>query len=99
MLRFLIALLREGAPSVCYWVAPVRQEPRRDTLAALSRSSVDDDCRATESGRGDYRLEVLESENHAKECDSGLIVLDVGFSSASLGLRSIDKGIYDQHRL
>lgn len=27
MLRFLIALLREGAPSVCYWVIP-RREPR-----------------------------------------------------------------------
>jgi hypothetical protein len=28
MLRFLIALLREGAPSVCYWVVPVREEPQ-----------------------------------------------------------------------
>jgi hypothetical protein len=25
MLRFLIALLREGSPSVCYWVVPGRQ--------------------------------------------------------------------------
>jgi hypothetical protein len=27
MVRFLIALLQEGAPSICYWVVPVRQEP------------------------------------------------------------------------
>jgi len=28
MLWFLIALLREGAPSVCYWAVPVRRKER-----------------------------------------------------------------------
>jgi hypothetical protein len=42
MLRFLIALLREGAPSVCYWVVPVRREPKRELVEILSSNCMDD---------------------------------------------------------
>ncbi len=42
MLTFLIALLREGAPSVCYWVVPVRREPRRELVEILSSNCMDD---------------------------------------------------------
>lgn len=41
MLRFLIALLLEGAPSVCYWVVPVRREPKGEMIEVLS-SNIDD---------------------------------------------------------
>jgi hypothetical protein len=47
MLRFLLALLREGAPSVCYWVVPARREPKRQMVEILSSNSMDDDCWAT----------------------------------------------------
>jgi hypothetical protein len=42
MLRFLIALLRESAPSVWYWVVPVRRDPRleNDYYAKEESSSV-----------------------------------------------------------
>ena len=43
MLRFLIAMLREGAPSVCYWIVPVRRGPEREIPAALSSDDVEDD--------------------------------------------------------
>jgi hypothetical protein len=43
MLGFLIALLREGAPSVCYWVVPVRRKSRRETLRILRAISISDD--------------------------------------------------------
>ena len=39
MLTFLIALLREGAPSVCYWVVPVRREPKRELVEILSTTA------------------------------------------------------------
>ena len=42
MLTFLIALLREGAPSVCYWVVPVRREPKRELVEILSSNCMDD---------------------------------------------------------
>ncbi|MGA8623031.1 MAG: hypothetical protein WB660_31465 [Candidatus Sulfotelmatobacter sp.] len=32
MVSFLMALLREVAPSVCYWVVPVRREPQREVM-------------------------------------------------------------------
>jgi hypothetical protein len=43
MLRFLIALLREGAPSVCYCVVPVFPDPEREALKGLNRSRLEDD--------------------------------------------------------
>ena len=42
MLTFLIALLREGAPSVCYRVVPVRREPERELVEILSSNCMDD---------------------------------------------------------
>jgi hypothetical protein len=91
MLRFLIALLSESAPSVCYWVVPVGGEPEgKEHLRVLRGIYFDDDCRATGCNRGDYYLEFLENENHGKEeCTSGLIALDVRPASARLGWSSI----------
>ena len=79
MLRFLIALLSENAPSVCYWLVPVRREPEKEQdLKVLHGIYFDDDCRATASDHGDYSLELMENEHHAKEkCTSGLITLSV----------------------
>jgi hypothetical protein len=79
MLRFLIALLRESAPSVCYWLVAVRREPEKERhLKVLHGIYFDDDCRATVSDHGDYRLELMENEHHAEEkCSSGLITLAV----------------------
>src|ERR1022692_2484571 len=42
MLTFLIALLREGAPSVCYRVVPVRREPERELVEILSSNYMHD---------------------------------------------------------
>jgi hypothetical protein len=95
MLRFLVALLRESAPSVCYWVVPGRREIERETEKEKKRHLgfpggiyVDENCRLTESDGGDYYLE-LENENRAKEYASGLIALNVRPVSAKLGWRSI----------
>jgi hypothetical protein len=79
MLRFLIALLSEAAPSVWYWVVPVRREPEKERhLRVLRDIYSDDHCRATESGCGDYRLELMENKHHAdEERTSGLIALTV----------------------
>jgi hypothetical protein len=104
MLRFLIALLSEGAPSVCYWVVPVRREPQKEGhLEALSGICLDGSCRATESDRGDDRLGSLENENYAKEeRSSGLIALDVRPVSDGLGWRSIHprrSSVFREHRL
>ena len=98
MLRFLIALLREGAPSVWYWVVPVRRERQKARrLEVPSGIYFDEDRRATETGGADYRLGLLENGNHAKDYASGLITLDVRPVSASLGWRSIRKGIHILH--
>jgi hypothetical protein len=42
MLRFLIALLREGAPSVCYWVTPVGKEEERISLETVTHDYIKD---------------------------------------------------------
>ncbi len=91
MLRFLIALLRESAPSFCYWVVPLRKElEKKGHLGVQHGIYFDDDGSATESSRGDYRWERLENEHHAKEkCASGLVALDVRPVSDHLGWRSV----------
>jgi len=43
LLRFLLAMLREDAPSVCYWVVPVRRAREREMLEVLSSDDVEDD--------------------------------------------------------
>jgi hypothetical protein len=39
MLTFLVALLREGAPSVCYWVVPVRREAQLENKRYVRKES------------------------------------------------------------
>ncbi|MFY9683820.1 MAG: hypothetical protein WA416_07995 [Candidatus Sulfotelmatobacter sp.] len=94
MLRFLAALLNENAPSVCYWVVPVRQKAEKERRVGVLRAIyLHDDGRATESGRDDYCCELLENEHHAKEeCTSGLVALDVCPVSDRLGWRSVNAG-------
>jgi hypothetical protein len=91
MLRFLAALLREGAPSVCYRVVMVDRKPEKDEpLRALRGIRFGDDVRATTSDRGDYRGELSENEHYAKEKHtSGLIALDVRPVSERLGWRPV----------
>jgi hypothetical protein len=91
MLWFLIALLRESPPSVCYWVAqvPGKREKGKD-LAGLRRSYLDENCRATEANRSECYRQLLENENHETEkCKSGLITVDVRAISDGLGWRAI----------
>ncbi len=45
MFGFLIALLREGAPSACYWVVPVRRKPKSQIVEVLSGNFMEDDWR------------------------------------------------------
>jgi hypothetical protein len=94
MVRFLVALLREGAPPACYLVVPIRWEPeKRSHLKALGGIYFDDDAGAAECNRGDDYLEFLENEGHAKkEYDSGLIALDVRTAPAYMGWRTIQPG-------
>lgn len=104
MLRFLIGLLRESAPSVCYWVGPVRQEfGKKVHLKVLGGTYVDDDRCATECSRGDYNLESLELKGHAEEeCSSDPTALDVRPASAHSVWRSIHPsrgGVFRGQRL
>jgi hypothetical protein len=46
MLRFLIALLGEGAPSVCYWVMPARPRAEREILATHGGDGSENDWQA-----------------------------------------------------
>ena len=89
LLTGLIALLREGAPAVCYWVVPFRPKPVKEVrLKVLGGIYSADDCGATECNRVDYDLEFLENEGHAEEkYDSGLIAPDVRPFSDGLGWR------------
>jgi hypothetical protein len=103
MLRFLVALLRESASSVCYWVVPVRREPRKEVhLKVRGGIYFDDELCAMEWKRDDCHVEFLEN-GHAKEkYDSGLISLDVHPAAARLGWRSIYGSgghIFPEHRL
>jgi hypothetical protein len=104
MLWFLMALLRECAPSVRYWVAPVRREPEKERHHGnLGGIYVREDRSATEAGGGDYRLGLAGHENYAKEeCCTSLIALDVRPVSEGWGGRSIysKRGyVFPPHRL
>ncbi len=91
MLRFLMALLREGAPSVCYWVVPVRREPEKEKTLKFCAASILTTIAARQQATvGDYRLELMENEHHAEEkCASDLIALDVRPVSDNVGWRPI----------
>jgi hypothetical protein len=91
MLRFLMALLREGAPSVCYRVVPVRRKLEKgEDLEALSRIYVGESCRATEANPSARYRGVLEKENHDEgRYGQGLIAIDVRDISGRAGWRAI----------
>jgi hypothetical protein len=89
MLGFLIALLREGASSVRYWVVPVLRKPQRKGFQILS-GAYDDDGRGAGRELGDGRVELSENENHDQEkSGSGLITLDVRTISGGVGWSAI----------
>ena len=92
MLTFLIALLRESRPSVCYWIVPVLREPEKGQhLSVLRGIYFDDDCFATRGDSGDCRLELMENEHHADEkYISGLITLAVRPIPDNVVWRSIE---------
>jgi hypothetical protein len=85
LLWFLFALLRESAPSTCYWIVPIRREPERESGESLSGIYVENAGRATEHESSNYYVELLENEGHAKECASGLIALDARHISNGMG--------------
>jgi hypothetical protein len=90
MLRFLLALLREGAPSVCYWVVPVRRKPQREAFQVLSIGYEGCACCETGSNRSEFRVELLENENREKgKYGSSPITVDGRISSGRLGWRAI----------
>ena len=90
MVWFLLGLLHECAPSVCYWVVPGRRRLEKHRhLAVLSGIYAGEDCRAPEGRRRDYYVELLENEVYAKECASSHIALDVHPMSARLAWGSI----------
>ncbi len=93
MLRFLIALLRESAPSICYWIVPLRREAQEEEHLKVLRGIFDDDCRMAGSDCGRHGVDLLEKENYAKEeYPSGLIALDARPVSGGLVWRSIRPG-------
>ena len=79
MLRVLMGLLREGAPSVCYRVVRVcRKLKKGEDPEALGRIYVDESYRATEANRSAPYRGVLEKENHDEgRYGQGLIAIDV----------------------
>ena len=88
LIWFLCGLLREGMPSICYWIIP-RLERETSTVEARGHSFVGEDCGTPERERSDYYVQFLENEGHAKRCASGLIAINVRAASASPGWRSI----------
>jgi hypothetical protein len=99
---FLVGLLREGAPSTCYWIVPIRREQEKEIFEPRSGSITGHDCYAPECKRHEYDPDLLENEGYAKECDSGLIALDVRPISAKRVWRSIEpkRGYaFREHRL
>jgi hypothetical protein len=92
MLRFLMALLGERAPSVCYRAMPVcRKREKGEDLEALGRIYVDESCRATEANRSASYRRVLEKENHDEgRHGQGLIAIDVRDVSGRPDWRAIN---------
>jgi hypothetical protein len=100
MLWFLIALLRDSAPSTCCWIVPVRCDLKRESDHGLGGYMGDDDYRS-ESEPSDYYVELSENEVHAKQCASGLIALDVRSVTGRVGWRSIQfrhASVFHRHR-
>ena len=91
MLWFLIGLLRESPPAVCYWIVPVLQKPKiGKSLEGLKRIYMGEDCHVMAAKHDECHGQFLESENHEMEkCKSGLIAVDVRAISGRLGWRAI----------
>ena len=88
MLRFLIALLREGTPSVCYWVVPSRRQSWKEVWRD---TDVEDDYRWQSAGTGINAGKFLGKQNYAKgKYELGLITVDDHIISSELGWRTID---------
>jgi hypothetical protein len=98
MLRFLIALLREDAPSVCYWLVPVLEPEKEQQPKALRGIYFEDDRPATKSNRGDYRLELMENEHVMQQCTSGPTALTLRPVPDDVVWRSIQRSRGDAFR-
>ena len=78
MLRFLLALLREGGPAARYWAAPERQNPQIEHLQFLRIAYDVGECHAKRRSRSSLAAGSLEGQNHAKGMHgSGLIDINV----------------------
>jgi hypothetical protein len=90
MVCFLVALLREGPPSVCYWVAPVRQVRDKEVSPSTLRGISFDDDSHLASCPILQPVELLENENYEKEeCSTDLIVFDIRRVPDSFSGRSV----------
>lgn len=102
MLKFLMALLRESAPSVYNWIVPLRRKAHREIHGPMGVIHVKHDCRVPEYNRSGYYAKLLENENYAmEECSSGLIALDIRPVSDGLVWRSIHPRsgyVFREHR-
>jgi hypothetical protein len=94
MVRFLVALLREGVLSLSRWDVAARREPEKSEHLVAVRSIYGDKstARVVESHLHGGYSEILEKEIYAKECASGLIALDACHFSGGVGWRSIQRG-------
>ena len=95
MLRFLLALLREGAPAARYWAAPTRQKRQIEHLQFLRIAYDVAECREKVRNYSGFAAESfaagsLEGQNHAKdEHGSGLIDINVCVDSSRQDWRAI----------
>jgi hypothetical protein len=97
MVWFLIALLRDSAPSTCCWIVPVRCDLKRESDHGLG-GYVGDDGYSSESEPSDCYVDLLENPVHAKHGASGLIALDVRSVTGRVGWRSIQPSRADYHQ-
>jgi len=77
MLWFLIALLRESEPTICYWVVPIRKQRGPEILDVGSGTYGVEASLFTRYSGSNYRRAGLENQNHAREeCGSDLFFID-----------------------
>lgn len=90
MLRFLMALLFEDGPSICYLVLPsYRELDTEKSSSSLRRIDFDEKCRATEVS-GNTSDDLLGKRNYVEEnYFSGRIVFDVRSVSNGCGGRTV----------
>jgi hypothetical protein len=106
MIGFLIALLRESAPSVCYWVGMSGWEShqeKEDDFEAVNSTDDGQNCHSPMVNVGECCWQLAENENHEKrKCSSGLIAFDVHIISDELGWRANqpgrNRGFRERHR-